>query len=76
MRGTATVITVLHDLATSTITTPMVGTPTPRQTYDVLLSFIQEALGDQPRDILAGLLVVVVLVVVVFVVVGGASGCW
>ena len=25
-----------------------------RQTYEVLLSFIQEALGDQPRDILAG----------------------
>lgn len=25
-----------------------------RQTYDVLLSFIQEALGDQPRDILCG----------------------
>lgn len=25
-----------------------------RQTYEVLLSFIQEALGDQPRDILCG----------------------
>ena len=25
-----------------------------RQTYEVLLSFIQEAIGDQPRDILAG----------------------
>lgn len=25
-----------------------------RQTYDVLLSFLQEALGDQPRDILCG----------------------
>ena len=25
-----------------------------RQTYEVLLAFIQEALGDQPRDILAG----------------------
>ena len=25
-----------------------------RQTYEVLLSFIQEALGDQPRDILGG----------------------
>ena len=25
-----------------------------RQTYEVLLSFIQEALGDQPRDILHG----------------------
>lgn len=25
-----------------------------RQTYQVLLSFIQEALGDQPRDILSG----------------------
>ena len=25
-----------------------------RQTYEVLLSFIQEALGDQPGDILAG----------------------
>lgn len=25
-----------------------------RQTYEVLLSFIQEAIGDQPRDILCG----------------------
>lgn len=25
-----------------------------RQTYDILLSFLQEALGDQPRDILCG----------------------
>lgn len=25
-----------------------------RQTYEVLLSFLQEALGDQPRDILCG----------------------
>merc|ERR1711993_38582 len=25
-----------------------------RQTYEILLSFIQEALGDQPRDILHG----------------------
>lgn len=25
-----------------------------RQTYEVLLNFIQEALGDQPRDILCG----------------------
>jgi pre-mRNA-splicing helicase BRR2 len=25
-----------------------------RQTYEVLLSFIQEALGDQPRDVLCG----------------------
>lgn len=25
-----------------------------RQTYEVMLSFIQEALGDQPRDILCG----------------------
>ena len=25
-----------------------------RQTYEVLLSFIQEALGDQPRDVLHG----------------------
>ena len=25
-----------------------------KQTYEVLLSFIQEALGDQPRDVLCG----------------------
>lgn len=25
-----------------------------RQTYEVLLSFLQEALGDEPRDILCG----------------------
>lgn len=25
-----------------------------RQTYEVLLSFLQEALGDQPRDIICG----------------------
>jgi pre-mRNA-splicing helicase BRR2 len=25
-----------------------------RQTYEILLSFIQEAIGDQPRDILCG----------------------
>ena len=25
-----------------------------KQTYEVILSFIQEALGDQPRDVLCG----------------------
>ncbi|XP_074640358.1 U5 small nuclear ribonucleoprotein 200 kDa helicase-like [Tubulanus polymorphus] len=29
-------------------------TPETRQTYEVLLSFIQAALGDQPRDVLCG----------------------
>jgi pre-mRNA-splicing helicase BRR2 len=25
-----------------------------RQTYEVILAFVQDALGDQPRDILCG----------------------
>ncbi|RWS21437.1 U5 small nuclear ribonucleoprotein helicase-like protein, partial [Leptotrombidium deliense] len=29
-------------------------TPETRQTYEILLSFIQESIGDQPRDVLCG----------------------